>query len=276
MIRFFAVFAFVAGLSSIATAQLSVRLAAERSAYLLYEPLVVTVELTNTSNEPILLHSGPQDRPWMSFLVRSVDGRKIRSEDPLALDPVNLGPGQRKLLSINLTPLYAIRETGQYTVQASVQPPGKQGYLTDALSINIGKGDTVWTRTYVDGGIKRVVSLIRFVDRREVALYLRVEEPQENLVYSTTRLGRVVAFTEPQVELDAQKGIYIIHPIGSRTYRYTRASAEGVVIAQEDRESGTTPPTLVRRPGGTIELVGGIENKKATERPKLSAAQQGI
>lgn len=257
-------------------AQLAVRLASERSTYLLYEPMVVTVEISNTSTEPVLLNSGAQDRPWLSFLIRTVDGRKVRTEQPLRLDPVTLAPGQRQLLSVDLTPLYAIRETGQYTVQAAVQPPGKQGYLTDALALGVGKGDTIWTRTYVDGGVKRVVSLVRFMDRREVTLYLRVEEPNENLVYATTRLGRMVAFTSPQVEMDAEWGIHIVHPVGARTYRYTRATAEGRVLAQEDRESGATPPTLAQRPGGRIEFVGGIENKQPTERPKLSELQQGI
>jgi len=257
-------------------AQIRVALAAERSTFLLYEPMVITVQLANSSGERIVLNSGPSDRPWLSFLVRSVDGRKIRSEQPLSLDPVILEPGQSRLLSVDLTPLYAIRETGQYTVQASVQPPGRQAYLTDGLAISVGKGETLWTKSYVDGGSKRVVSLIRFMDRKDVSLYLRVEEPQENLVYSTVRLGKFVAFTSPQVELDAQRGIHIVHPVGARLYRYTRANAEGSVIQQEDRESGTSQPALAARPGGQVEFVGGVEQKQQTERPRLSELQQGI
>jgi hypothetical protein len=257
-------------------AQLKVNLAAERSTFLLYEPMVLTVQLANTSGERIVLNSGPQDRPWLSFLVIGADGRKARAEQALSLDPVVLEPGQSKLLSVDVTPLYAIRETGQYTVQVSVQPPGRSAFLTDALVLSVGKGDTIWNKNYVDGGTKREVSLIRFIDRKDVSLYLRVEEPQENLVYSTVRLGRVVAFTSPQVELDGERGIHVLHPVGARTYRYTRANAEGSILSQEDRESGVTPPTLAARPGGKIEFVGGVQQNKPAERPKLSTLQQGI
>lgn len=259
-----------------AQAQIRVTLAAERSTFLLYEPMVVSLQLANTSSERIILNSASGDRPWLSFLVRSVDGRKARSEQPLSLDPLILEPGQSRLLSVDLTPLYAIRETGQYTVQASVQPPGRQAFLTDGLVLSVGKGDTIWTQSYVDGGTQRVVSLIRFMDRKDVALYLRVEEPQENLVYSTARLGKFVAFTKPQVELDAERGIHIVHPVGARLYRYTRANAEGTVLQQEDRESGATLPMLEARPGGRVEFVGGVEQKPQRERPRLSELQQGL
>ena len=259
-----------------APAQIRVTLATERSTYLLYEPMVVTVEIANISNDSILLNSGPNDRPWLSFLVRSVDGRKVRTEQPLTLDPITLRPGQSRLLSVDLTPLYAVRETGQYTVQASVQPPGRQAYLTDALALNVGRGDTLWSQTYVDAGTKRIVSLIRFMDRKDVYLYLRVEEPQENLVYTTTRLGKFIAYTSPQIQLDASRTIHVVHPVGARLYRYTRATPEGVILSQEDRESAGSQPSLVSRPGGTVEFVGGIEQKQRTERPRLSEAQQGI
>jgi hypothetical protein len=274
-VRLLATALFLAAAAS-TQAQLRVTLAAERSTFLLYEPMVVTVQIANTSGERILLNSGAQDRPWMSFLVRSVDGRKARTEQPLTLEPLSLEPGQSRLLSVDLTPVYAVRETGQYTVQASIQPPGRQAYLTDALVLSVGKGDTIWSKYYVDGGSKRVVSLIRFMHLRDVSLYLRVEEPQENLVYSTTRLGKLISFTSPQVELDGNRGIHIVHPVGARLYRYTRANAEGAILSQEDRESGATQPALAVRPGGVVQFVGGIEQKQRTERPRLSELQQGI
>jgi hypothetical protein len=273
--RLLAAFLFLAAAAS-TQAQLRVALGAERSTFLLYEPMIVTVQITNTSGERILLNSGAQDRPWLSFLVRSMDGRKARTEQPLTLEPVTLGPGQSTLLSVDLTPIYAIRQTGQYTVQASIQPPGGRAYLTDALVLTVGKGDTIWSKDYVEDGTKRVISLIRFIDRRDVALYLRVEEPEENLVYCTTRLGKMISFTSPQAELDGTRGIHIVHPIGPRLYRYTHASPEGQILRQEDRESGATAPSLAVRPDGVVQFVGGIEQKQRTERPRLSELQQGI
>jgi hypothetical protein len=76
--------------------------------------------------------------------------------------------------------------------------------------------------------------------------------------------------------LDGNRGIHIVHPVGARLYRYTRANAEGAILSQEDRESGATQPALAVRPGGVVQFVGGIEQKQRTERPRLSELQQGI
>lgn len=258
-------------------AQIRVVLAVERSTHLLYEPMEVAVQITNTTDEPLVLNTRPGERPWLSFIVKGADGNSVRTEQTLELEPLAIPPGEAKLLSVDLTPLYAIRTTGPYRVQASVQVPGRTAVLTDPLVLTVGAGDTLWTKSYSEAGTQRVVSLIRFMDRREVTLYLRVEEPRENLVYSTTRLGPVVAFTQPQVLFDKGKGIHILQPVSPKTYRYTRADKEGRVLEQVDREAAATQPTLAEKPGGEVALVGGMAPPTIeTRRPKLSAAQQGL
>jgi hypothetical protein len=257
-------------------AQLRVVLAAERSSFLLYEPMDLSLQLNNTTGEDVVLNSGEGDRPWLSFIVIDANGRKARSEEALVLEPLVIEPGKTRLMTINLTPLYSIRATGQYQIRASVQLPGRTAYLTDPLIINVGKGEVIWTKSYTDGGTLRTVSLIKFIDRKDVSLFLRVEEPKENLVYTTVRLGNVVALTEPKVELDASRGIHVLHPVGSRLYRYTEADAEGHIIRQEDRASSTTSPALVARPDGKIDVAGGIGETQEVKRARLSDTQQGL
>lgn len=256
-------------------AQLNVVLSAEKSNFLLYEPLTLSVKLTNVSDGDIALDNAG-DRSWLSFIIQSADRRKVRGETPLQPEAFILAPGRSKLISIDLTPHYAIRDTGQYTVQASVELPGRRAFVTDALTFNIGKGETVWTKSYLEGGTQRVVSLVRFIDMKETSLYLRVEEPRENLVYTTLKLGRVIAFTNPEVRIDAFRNIHVLHPVGARLYRYTQTDGNGKLVQQEDREVGGVPPALSTREDGRVEFVGGNKQNPGTQRAKLSELQQGL
>ncbi len=256
-------------------AQLSVVLSAEKSSFLLYEPITMSIKVTNISTEQLALDN-PGDRPWLSFLIQAADRRKIRAESALKVEPFLLDPGKSRIVSVDLTPHYAIRDSGQYTVQATVELPGRRSFMTDALTLNIGKGEVLITKAYLNSGSQRVISLVRFIDMRDSTLYLRVEEPKENLVYSTLKLGRTVSFTNPQLRIDLSRNIHILHPVGARLYRYTHTDADGQLITQEDREVGPEPLALRPREDGRIEFVGGKKLTKDTQRPKLSELQQGL
>jgi len=260
---------------AVSRAQLSVVLSAEKSNFLLYEPLTLSVKVTNISDDPISL-ANEGGRSWLTFLIQTADRRKVRAETPIQTEPIVLPPGRSKVLSVNITPHYAIRESGQYAVQASVELSGQRSFLTDGLVLNVGRGEVVWTKSYVEGGTQRVVSLIRFTDMKDTSLYLRVEEPRENLVFTTFKLGRMISFTNPEVRIDSFRNIHILHPVGARLYRYTQTDPNGQLIQQEDRETGATPLTLRTLEDGRVEFVGGKKMTPETKRPKLSELQQGL
>ncbi|MDX6765836.1 MAG: hypothetical protein SFU85_03510 [Candidatus Methylacidiphilales bacterium] len=270
-------FLFAALLSPVAgQAQVRVILSAEKSTFLLFEALPLSVKLTNASDERIVLNNDG-GRPWLSFIIQGADRRVVRTESKLETEPLVLEPGSSRILTFDLTPHYAIRDSGQYSVQASVAIPGGRSFLTDALVLNVGKGEVIWTKSYQEAGSQRVVSLIRFIDKKDSSLYLRVEEPRENLVYTTFKLGRVISYTTPEVRIDAFRNIHVLHPVGPRLFRYTQTDANGQIVRQEDREvQGSLPPALQARDDGRVEFVGGRKMDVANERPKLSELQQGL
>jgi hypothetical protein len=259
----------------LAQAQLTVVLSAEKSSFLLYEPMMLSVKVTNVSTEQLALDN-MGERPWLSFLIQAADRRKVRAESALVVEPFVLDPGKSRIVAVDLTPHYAIRDSGQYTVQATVELPGRRSFMTDALTLNIGKGEVLMTKSYLNSGSQRVISLVRFIDMRDSTLYLRVEEPKENLVYSTLKLGRTVSFTNPQLRIDMFRNIHILHPVGARLYRYTHTDADGQLVAQEDREVGPEPLALRPREDGRIEFVGGKKLTPDSQRAKLSELQQGL
>jgi hypothetical protein len=150
--------------------------------------------------------------------------------------------------------------------------------MTGKLYFTVGKGERVWSKNSYNGGIKRVYSLVRFLDVTESNLYLRVEEPDQNLVHNTIKLGRIATFADPVVEFDALGNIHIVQVIGSRNYRYTEADPSGNILKQEDRSAaaGMVVPTVARANDGTMRFIGGLAKKDQSERVKLSETQSQL
>jgi len=259
-------------------AQLDVKLSQTRTDYLLYEPMEFTVTLTNITNEALYLsRDTDSDKAWLSFMVFRADKSKVREESAVNVSPVKLGPGQSVSVATNITPNYDVRATGTYTIQAVIALPGRTPLITVPLYFNVGKGEEIWHREEFVNGTKRVYTLVRFLEREDSNLYLRVEEPSENVVYNTVRLGKITAYTNPQVLFDSQRRVHIIHTIGSRTTRYSVLDADGHLQTQEDRLSGVPMPTMLKDASGTVTFSGGVPmQEKKKQRQKLSETQQGL
>ena len=258
-------------------AQLQVKLSQERTVYLIYEPMVFTVSITNISDAPIALsREQGQDHDWLNFMIFNTSKEKIHQNEDFSIPASTLPPGQTLKIPVNITPYYALRSTGSYTIQAVINLPGRQPIQTIELYFNVGKGDVLWKKEIFEEGSKRVYSLIRFLENRDSNLYLRVEDPNDNIVYTTVRLGKMTTYTDPSVEFDKDHNIHILHTAGAKTSRYTKADNKGKIILQQDRMAGNTHPTLVKTQAGTVEFAGGIEPMERKQRPTLSEGQQGL
>ncbi|MDR2463522.1 MAG: hypothetical protein LBD30_07060, partial [Verrucomicrobiales bacterium] len=127
--------------------QLHVQFSQKRSLYLQYEPIDLTVVLTNTTDAPITLATSAEGKPWLSFLIFVRDTNSIISPiSPISLDPVTIPPGATRPVTVNILPHYSIRDTGGYTPQAVISIPGLPPIMTGKLYFTIGKGETLWKK----------------------------------------------------------------------------------------------------------------------------------
>lgn len=257
-----------------AQAQIKLSLASERSNYLLYEAAPFTVQVTNESSEPLDFSTDAKTgRSWLSFIILRVDGSKIRGEAEFNAKERSLQPGESMNIRVNITPYYSLRETGQYTIQAVVRPDGLSSFITSKLTFNVSKGEIIWQRDKMVDGKRTTYSLIQFLED-ETNCYVRVEEPEENLVLATVRTGSLLANSVPTVIFDENGSMNILQSLAARTYRYTRVSESGKIEFQEDRLAGSTIPTMTSLPDGSVEFVGG-KTEKDMKRPNLSDTQGG-
>ena len=128
----------------------------------------------------------------------------------------------------------------------------------------VGDARPIWQRTVgvPDGaagaGGLRTYSLLanRFPDHTK--LYVRVEDKSTGAVYSTYSLGRVIAFDEPQAELDRANRLHVLHCAAPRTWAYSRIGLNGELLAHSTFMETKTRPRLRRASDGAVAVRGGM------------------
>ncbi len=252
------------------SAQIQVGIQIDRDQFLLYEPIPVKLTVLNNSGAP-LKTSGD----WLSFIITEQNGAGIRKDNKLTIEPLALESGNRKTITINITPLYSIRELGAYHVQGVVEIEGVQ-HVTPVTMVNVANGVTVWSESKPVNGVQRVYSLIRFSpSSTNTQVFARIEEPSENKVYATYSLGDMVSFITPESKFDSQGFLHVLHPKGQGFYRYSRITSSGVLENQADyRSSSQGRPALQLGTDGVVMVQGGQSTEGRAKRERLSKGQK--
>jgi hypothetical protein len=260
--------------SSPALAQIEVAAQTERSSFLLYERVDIIVTVSNPGDADLVLNNN-EGHSWLSFLVATKKHMPIRQERRSDFQPLTLKAGESKTMRINLTPLFSFREEGDYTASAVIDLPGQGEVISQTVPFTVLKGRKVWSQQRTVEGMQRVYSLLRFSPKPDsTQLYLRVEEPDENIVDTNIALGEVVAFVDPDVLFDPRGNLHIMQPIALSTYLYTRTDLTGKILDQRIFKTfHEIAPHLTKIEDGSVFVAGGLEENPHTPRERLSEAQ---
>ena len=268
-------------LAASANAQVQVDVALKRSLYMVYEPLICNVTITNLSGGTLTLEDTPREK-WFGFQIETVDGRPLPPINPSYHNqPVEIEPGQRLARSINITPLYPLSEFGTYRVRAAVYVSQLGRYfVSPQLNVEITEGRRLWQLTVgvpegVGEGRTRTFTVLAHRLPRTTMLYLRVEDKEAGIIYCTSQLGRFITFASPDIEVDGANQIHILQNTAPKAFLYSHFDVNGKVIKQEAYQSYDSKPYLVRKPDASVAVVGGVPyDPKATppeqQLPKLS------
>jgi hypothetical protein len=272
-----------------AHAQIHVDIRFPRLQYVAYEPVVATVKITNLAGRDIELRD-TADHSWFDFEVHRTDGASIapvgrRSEPPLVIPT-----GQTVTRRVNLTPQFVMSELGPYHVRANVYFSDLDKFFYSPRKVfQVGDARPIWQRTVgvpegqPGAGETRTYSLLsnRFPDHTR--LYVRVEDKSTGAVYGTYSLGRAISYDAPQVELDLQNHLHVLHCSAPRTWAYSRVATDGQVVARSTFMETKTRPRLRQTPQGQIAVRGGVLDAPAPasaqtgqSAAKLSARPQNI
>lgn len=259
------------GLSS-AWPQLDLRLETPKSSYLQYAPVPVNVHLKNLGADDLILRGNGQ-APWLEMIVQSMDGLLLKPDRPLSPPDLTLKPGENRVLPLDLAPHFLVREPGGYRVRASARLPSGQTLLTEPLSFLVGRGEVIWSVPRGEGKERRIFSLLKFYEDPNVGLYLRVEVPEQNLVFPSRRLGPFLPLGAPKGEFDSKNHLHLLYTVAPGQHRITVVNQDGSPLREELRQETLDKPRLRKGPDGLVDVEGGTVILPSHLREKLSTLQ---
>lgn len=256
-------------------AQLQVDIKLKRTLYVSYEPILITVSMTNLSGNPLPL-SDANDNHWFGFQVETLDGRPIA---PRSLNYTNeslvLEAGQKLSRTVNLTPLFPIGEFGGYRIRAAIYAATlKRFFNSPALNIEITDGRPVFQKIVgvPDGmpgaGETREITAMTHRLPNSTQLYLRIENKKGGTVFCTHRLGRLVSYGTPEVILDRKNQIHILQNSAPKSFLYSHIGLNGEVLQRKTYSQIVKRPILREGPDGKIKVIGAQEIDPAAAAAK--------
>jgi hypothetical protein len=266
-------------LAGSAHAQIQVELKLRRLQYIAYEPVFATLAITNQAGRDIELRDD-RDQHWFGFEVTGKEGQPIaptaaaEEEEP----PLRIESGKTVVRKVNLTPLYGVHDPSTYHVRANVFFADlNKFFYSPARAFQVINARPIWQTTVgvpegsADAGSPRTYSLLsnRFADH--TSLYVRVENKDTGVVYATYSLGRVIAYDEPQKEIDRANQLHILHCSAPRTWAYSHIGLDGQLLKQSTFMETKTRPRLRRTGSGEIAVSGGALDVPATHAARSAA-----
>jgi hypothetical protein len=262
-------------------AQIQVELKVPRFQYIAYEPVLVTVGITNLAGRDVDLRDG-EGQSWFGFEITGQEGQVIgrtKSDDTQA--PLQVEAGKKVTQKINLTPLFQVQDFGTYHVRAHIYFADLNKFFYSQTKVfEVTDARAIWQKTVglPDAGGVRTYSLLsnRFSDH--TSLYVRVADRDSGAVYATYSLGRIIASDPPQAEIDRANQLHILHCAAPRNWSYSRVNLNGKLVSQSSFMEAKTRPRLVHATDGSVTVHGGIVETRRAEAvesagqriPKLS------
>jgi hypothetical protein len=265
-----------------ADAQIQVELKFKRLQYIAYEPVVATLGITNLAGRDIELHDS-DGQSWFGF---DITGNEEQPIAPLggesAQPPLKIEAGQKVTRQIDLAPLYTVHDFGAYHVRAHVYFADLSKFFYSGTRVfEVTDARPIWQQTVgvptgvATSGDVRTYSLLtnRFPDH--TSLYVRVQDKDSGIVYATYSLGRIIAFEQPQADIDRANQLHVLHCAAPRAWSYSRIGLNGELLAHSSIMETKHRPRLAHSANGEVAVTGGVmeatTQRSRSTAPKLSA-----
>ena len=264
-----------------ASGQVQVDISMKRTLYIVYEPILVTVTITNLSGNELTLADSGQNH-WFGLQLETFDGRPIPPTDAnYSNQPVELGPQQKITRTVNLTPIFPVSEFGGYRLKANVFSQQNNRFFTSpALNFEVTDGQVLWQKAVgvPDGspgaGTTRTITLLSHRLSQSTQLYIRIEDKQAGIIYCTHQLGRFLSFGNPSgrpnILLDTQNRIHILQNAAPKAYVYSKIGLNGEVMERKSYNEFSSRPELRRGSDGSVLVVGGQAYDPTAAPPEQS------
>ena len=261
-----------------AHAQFSVQMSVKEHLYIIHEPLIATVNLTNNSGRDITLSDTPQFQ-WFGFRISGAEDRIIPPRGAnYHLDPLTVHAGETVKRSVNLNELYELGDFGIYSIKAEIYCSAfDRFYSSRPSTIELTEGRPLWKQVVgVPEGMKNagqmhVFTLLAHQRGEGNLLFLRVEDQDDGSVFCTLPLARMVEGAKPEMQFDSSNNFYVLQLIGDKAYVLSKVSANGQLLGQTSYSAEKSRPFLRKLANGALQLVGGRREDQNGPAPGSAA-----
>ena len=263
--------ALLLGATLVSTAQVTVEIVADQAQFLRDEPLAVKVRVTNRSGRT--LHLG-QDNDWLAFAIESLDGAMVgKLAEPQVSGAFTLESAQVATRLVDLMPCFDLSQPGRYTVAATVRiKEWNEEVAGKPMPFEIVRGTRLWEQVFgLPAGIGepevRKYTLQQANYRKELKLYLRLTDVNEQKAFRVFPLGPLVSFSQPEAQVDKASYLHVLCQTGARSFLFYVISPDGEVVIRQTHDYAATRPVLRSTDEGRIIVAGGARRVTAGDIP---------
>ena len=242
-----------------ALAQIDMKCRLQNSRTVLFEPVVVSLDIINNTGE-LLDFSGAIPNAHLAFDIEQSPGVLVPATGiPLFGQAVTIKPGDTFSGKVNLQAAYKITDTGPYTVTSRVEWGGKV-FISPKLFLDVLSGLEI---SKLVAGIPEDPNAVRSYTLRTLnrdrgeAIFLRINDDDRDMCYGVFELGTIVRLFEPKLLTDEVGNIHVLHQSGPWQFTHSVFTPHGDSVVQEVYSADGSTIGLKRAEGGQIVVQGG-------------------
>ncbi len=266
-----------------ASAQVAVEVTTEQEQFLPSETVPAAVKITNRSGQS--LHLGA-DANWLTFDVESADGFIVvkNAEVPVAGE-FDVGSSQMATKHVDLKPYFNLTRPGRYRVVATLRIKDWGAEITSpAKFFDVINPAKLWSQDFgipASGGATNGAPEVRKYSLEkanylssQLRLYVEVSDESESHVFNVVSIGKMVAFSEPEEQLDRFSNLHILWQSGASFFTYAVVNPDGGLAKQEIYDYVTARPRLSMSDDGNVTVAGGVRRLNPAEMPMVKSPNE--
>jgi hypothetical protein len=251
-----------------AFAQIDVRCVLANKEVLLYEPVLVTMQIINNTGEDLIVN-GPKANASLDFEIEQDSGDLANPKGALLFPDGLMIPSRKTVVRrINLLNSYELRRAGPYDIRARVVWNGT-AFLSPKVLLDVVPGieiDRFAAGVPGGGGVR--TSTLRMQQReRSDHLFIRIEDEGQGQCLGVYDLGPLVRLYKPRIQMDGAGNIHVLHQSGPWRYTHSVFSPDGVPVNRQYYTAELGDVGFEETGDGTVEIKGGGKYSGEPEIP---------
>lgn len=263
-------------------AQLNVAVAIDRTNYIAYEPLPITVTVTNTSGKDVVL-GGPNNTSWLNFLVTTESGRPVTSLGNPEAEAIVCRSGQSLQRRYNLPRYFHLIDSGGFLVKGSVYFPDLQRWVhSRPVRFTVRQAPQPrWEQTFalpkghLMAGKYRRYQIFNFHDTDRSYLYVRIIDETTGVFIATFPVSSLVPERPVQPAIDADQNLHILCLASPQVWSHQSIDPDGKLAGQKYYRMGGGQPQLITQSSGDVMVAGGTVYDPDA-KPTVPTGTEGI